>query len=112
MSKSHTHFVGVGDTLTPIGVTLKQGGTAVDVTGLTIKCKLVNADTDAVVTDWTTTGASIVSATAGTVQYDFAAADVASAGTFYLYFRVYSGAEFDTYPSDGRKLKIEVTNSA
>ncbi len=45
----------------------------------------------------------------GAVQYDFQTADVDSAGTFGLYFRVYSGSEFDTFPCDGRRLEVVVT---
>ena len=47
-------------------------------------------------------------ATTGKVQYDFQTADVASAGTFYGWFTVYSGTEHDTYPVGGRKLVIEI----
>ena len=35
----------------------------------------------------------------GLVKYDWQASDVASAGTFRLYFNVYSGSEYDTFPT-------------
>lgn len=36
----------------------------------------------------------------GMVLYDWQTADVANTGTFRLYFNVYSGSEYDTYPSN------------
>lgn len=46
----------------------------------------------------------------GQVAYAFQAADVAAAGTFWLWFRVYSGSVYDTFPMDGRKLQVEITD--
>lgn len=37
----------------------------------------------------------------GLVLYDFQTADVAAVGTFRLYFNVYNGAEYDTFPTCG-----------
>ena len=109
---SNTHTISVGDTLTPLAVQLKQrdaNGTlsAVVLTGLTVKFQMVNSAGSTVVAE-TTTGVTVVDATTGKVQYDFQAADVATKGTHYAWFTVYSGAEKDTYPAGGRKLVIEI----
>lgn len=47
----------------------------------------------------------------GTVQYDFQAADVDTAGTYWLWFGLYSGSERETVPHDGRRLRIEVVTA-
>lgn len=183
----NTHRVGVGDTLTPLGLTLFQGGEPVNLAGKTVK--VVGRKNDA--TEWfaerttgvtsqdslgitvtadastdrftatdhrlksgdivrfSTTGTLPAGVEAGTnyvvyrptqhtfqvcdpgtptteidlttagtptitciplgrVTIDLQTADVATAGTFWLWVRVYSGSEFDTFPMDGRKLQVEV----
>ena len=98
-----------GDTLTPLGATLKQrisgGLQAVNLTGKTVKAEVRNAAGTVVVAE-TTTGVVVVSASTGQVSYDFpSGASALPAGTYYVYF-VVSGAggeatEFDTYPTAG-----------
>lgn len=111
------HYVTDLDSLTPIGRTLKQGGTAVNGTGLTLQTKLVN-DAGAVIHDWTATGASWVTASEGKAKYDWQSADLTAfqaaqdAAVFWMWFRVASGSEYDTFPHDGRKLKIVVKKAA
>jgi hypothetical protein len=110
------HRIGIGDTLTPLGVQLKQLSTsgvltAVDLSGLTVKITLVN-EAGTVVVNEGTTGVTVTDATNGKVQYDFQTADVATAGTYYGWFTVYSGTEKDTYPVGGRKLVIEISARA
>ena len=101
-----THHVTKGDTATPLGATLTQGGSARDLTGETVEFKLVRDD-GLVKLNWT--AASIVTATSGTAQYDFQAADVSEAGEFWGYFRAKtSGGEYSTFPSDGRKLRVVI----
>ena len=104
------HTITVGDTLTPLGAQLLQRDSngalsAVDLTDKTVKFFMVDEDGTDVVAE-TTTGVSVTDATSGQVQYDFAPADVDTAGTFYGWFRVYSDDEYDTYPAGGRKLCI------
>ena len=109
------------DSLTPIGRTLTKGGEAIDGTTLTLETKLV-ADDDTVIHNWATTGASWSSAAAGEAQYDWQAADLtafqaaADGAIFWLWFRTKvtgaSPAEYDTFPHDGRKLKIVVKKAA
>lgn len=47
----------------------------------------------------------------GSVTYDFASGNVDEAGTYWLWFVVTDGSsEKDTFPHDGRKVKIEVVD--
>jgi hypothetical protein len=111
------HYLTDLDSLTPLGRTLKRAGAAIDGSTLTLETKLV-ADSGSVVHDWTTTGASWQSASSGKAQYDWQAADLAAfqaaadGAAFWFWFRVSSGGEFDTFPHDGRKLKIVVKKAA
>jgi hypothetical protein len=110
------HRIGVGDTLTPLGCQCMQENTsgvlaAVSLSGLTPKFTMVNS-VGTVIVNEATTGVSVIDAAAGKVQYDFQTADVATAGTFYGWFTVYSGTEHDTYPVGGRKLVIEISARA
>ena len=98
-----------GDTLTPIGATLKQrisgGLQAVNLTGKTVKVTVRNSDGTEAIAE-TTTGVTVVDATAGQVSYDFpSGASALAAGTYYVYFVVYGSGgestEFDTYPTAG-----------
>ena len=115
------HYLTDLDSLTPIGRTLKQGGAAIDGSSKTLETKLAS-DAGAVVHDWATTGASWSSASAGKAQYDWQSADLAAfqaaadGAVFWFWFRVKatgaSPAEYDTFPHDGRKLKIVVRKAA
>ena len=110
---TEVHRISVGDTLTPLGCQLKQKDdngslSAVVLTGLTVKFTLVNSAGTVVVNE-ATTGVTVTDAATGKVSYDFQAADVITAGTFYGWFSVYSGSEKDTYPAGGRKLVIEIS---
>jgi len=112
-----THKITDLDSLTPIGRTLKRGGSAIDGTALTLQTKLVS-DAGTVIHDWTATGASWSVAASGKAQYDWQPADLtafqaaADGAVFWLWFRVASGGEYDTFPHDGRKLKIVVNKAA
>lgn len=106
----------VGDTLTPLGAQLKAssstGGYAVvDLTGLTVKFKMVNSSGTVVVAE-TTAKVTVISATDGTVTFDFSSSHVATAGDYYAWFKTYSGTEVDTYPVDGRKFHLVIMASA
>jgi hypothetical protein len=110
------HSISVGDTLTPLAVQLKQKDVngaiaAVSLVGATVKFTLVNS-VGTVIANEVTTGVSVTDQATGKVQYDFQAADVVAAGTFYGWFTVYSGTEKDTYPAGGRKLVIEISARA
>ena len=115
------HTIAQGDSLTPLGATLKRKQTdgsltAIDLTGLTVKATIVNTDETVEMAE-TTTGVTVVTAASGIVQYDFASgASALAVGTYYLYFVVYgAGAEStekDTYPTPGEDLKLQVVVTA
>ena len=96
---SNIHTVRVGDTLTPLGVELLQNGTAVNLTGKTVKVLSYNAATGVAVVAETTTGVTVTSASLGLVAWDLPSAQVTTAGRYKVYFRVYSSDERDTYPA-------------
>jgi len=105
-----THDRHVGDLRTVLPVTLVQPNatgvdTAVNLTGLTVKFKMVDEDGTAAVSE-TTTGVTVVTAASGTVNYDFSAAGVDTAGRYYGYFTVYNGSETDHFPVLARDLVI------
>jgi hypothetical protein len=110
------HTVTVGDTLSPLNVQLMQKDTtgvlaSVDLTGKVVRFFMVNSAGTSVVAE-TVENVTVTDATAGQVQYDFQAADVDTAGTYYGWFRVYDDTEYDTYPSGGRKLTILIVAAA
>jgi hypothetical protein len=110
------HKIGVGDTLTPLASQLWQQNasgvlTVVNLAGLTCKFTMVSSAGTVIVNE-ATTGVTVTDATTGKVQYDFQTTDVATAGTYYAWWTVYSGTEHDTYPVGGRKLVIEISARA
>lgn len=107
----------VGDTRTVLPVTLKQpdstGALAVvDLTGLgTPTFRMVNAadGTDAIAD--TATGVDVVSAAAGTVNYQFSSGGVDTAGVFWGTFTVTDTAKTDAFPVSMRGLKIVIDSA-
>ena len=85
--------------------------TAVNLTGLTVKFKMVDESGTVVVAE-TQTGVSVVTAASGTVNYDFSAAGVDAAGTYYGYFVVYDSGESDHFPVRSRDLKIRIDDDS
>lgn len=104
------HIRHVGDTRTALAAALKYRGdaglAAVDLTGLTVKFKMVNAATDVEKIAETSTGVTVTNAATGLVQYDFSAAGVDEPGKFYGYFVVYDAGESDHYPVEPEHLVI------
>lgn len=91
-----THYHNLGDTLTPIQAQLLIDGYPYSgLSGKSVEFKMVN-DAGTTKVDWT--AGSIVDANLATVQYDFASADVDTAGTYWAWFRVVDGSEYDTWP--------------
>jgi hypothetical protein len=111
MNELQTHTITLGDTLTPLAVTLTQSDSPVNLTGKTVKFQMV-AHNGAIVIAETSDNVSIVAPTQGRVNYDFQAADVDTLGTYWAWFTVYVGAERDTFPVDGRKLRIDIVAAA
>lgn len=104
-NREQTVHITKGDTLTPLRRTLYQGGEVVNLTGKTVTFRMVD---DAGTEKVAATSATVDDATAGEVSYSWAAGDVDTAGTYYGYFIVTSSAKDDTFPHDGKKLKIIV----
>lgn len=105
------HHVHVGDTLRPLGATLKRDvagvPTAVDLTGKTVKFAMFTTAGVAVVAE-TTAGVSVTDAEAGKVEYDFQSADVATVGTYYAYFIVEAASEQETFPPEQGRMQVVV----
>lgn len=97
------HELTLGDTLTPLAMQIRSGGTVVNLTGKTVKVSMVS-EAGLVVVAETTTGVTISDATSGYVEYDFQTGDIDEAGNYYLFAHVYSGGEKDTYPPNGLKV--------
>ena len=101
----------VGDTRTTLSVTLQQPDSTgtlqpVNLSGLTVEFSMVNAATGATKIAKTATGITVVSAAAGTVNYDFSAAGVDTAGIFWGTFTVTQSGETDAFPVKSQDLKI------
>lgn len=106
-----THRRRTGDRRTVLPVTLKQpdeAGTlqAVNLTGLSVEFAMVNAATGAVKIAQTSTGVTVVTAASGTVNYDFSAAGVDTAGVYWGTFVVIQSGEEDSFPVMQQGLKI------
>ena len=103
----------VDDTRTLLYATLVQPNasgvdTAVNLTGLTVKFKMVDAADGTVVIAETATGVTVETAASGTVKYDFSAAGVNVAGVFHAWFVVYDGIESDHFPVRRQGLKVMI----
>ena len=103
----------VGDLRTVLPVTLKQAdesGTlqAVNLTGLSVEFMMLNSATGAVKIAQTSTGVTLVTAASGTVNYDFSAGGVDTAGVYWGTFVVIQGGEEDSFPVMQQGLKIMI----
>ena len=100
----------VGDTVSALAVTLEQlnvsgVATAVNLTGKTVKVRMVDAEgTDKIAL--TATGVTVTTAASGEVQYDFSSGGVDTAGRFYFYWIVTTSGETETFPVEPRELII------
>ena len=106
-----THRRRVGDTRTVLPVALVQPNTsgvltAVDLTGLTVAFKMVNAATGATEIALTSTGVTVTTAATGQVQYDFSGAGVDTAGVYWGTFVVTQSGETDAFPVRTQDLRI------
>jgi uncharacterized protein (AIM24 family) len=82
--------------------------TAVNLTGLTVQFKMVNAATGATEIALTSTGITVTTAATGQVQYDFSGAGVDTAGVYWGTFVVTEGGETDAFPVIQKDLKIVI----
>ena len=106
-----THRRRVGDTRTVLPVALVQPNTAgvltaVDLTGLTVAFKMINAATGATEIALTSTGVTVTTAATGQVQYDFSGAGVDTAGVYWGTFVVTQSGETDAFPVRTQDLRI------
>ena len=107
----------VGDTRTALPVALKQPDStgalvAVDLTGLgTPTFSMVNAADGTTAIAATTTGVGVVSAAAGTVNYQFSSGGVDVAGVFWGTFVVTDTAKTDAFPVATQGLKIVIDSA-
>lgn len=107
----------VGDTLRPLAVALTQEdeagvSAAVDLTGLVVKFKMVNAGDGSVAVALTTTGVSITDADNGEVEYDFLTGNTITAGVYWGYFVVVDGVETDHFPVGPERYKILIDSDS
>jgi hypothetical protein len=111
------HYAGSGDSLTPLGATLKQKNTAgrlvaVNLTGRVVTAIVRDVDGALVIAE-TSTGVSVISAADGQVAYDFPTPPAnLPDGWYFVQFRVYGtggeAGEYDTYPAPDPKLRMRV----
>ena len=106
-----THRRRVGDTRTALPVALVQPNTsgvltAVDLTGLTVQFKMLNAATGTTEIALTSTGVTVTTAASGQAQYDFSGAGVDTAGVYWGTFVVTQGGETDAFPVRMQDLRI------
>ena len=101
----------VGDLRTVLPVTLQQPdstGTlaAINLTGLTVTFKMINAADGSTKIAATSTGVSVVSAAAGTVNYDFSSGGVNAAGVYWGTFLVTESGQTAAVPVRQKDLRI------
>ena len=80
--------------------------TAVDLTGLTVAFKMINAATGATEIALTSTGVTVTTAATGQVQYDFSGAAVDTAGVYWGTFVITQSSETDSFPVRTQDLRI------
>jgi hypothetical protein len=103
------HSRHLGDTEVAIAATLQRpDGTAVDVTNLTVRFKMVDLGGTVKVAE-TADNVSVTDASNGACQYDPQAADVNTAGTYHGYFTAEDGSgNKDTFPVVRGDLEVRI----
>ena len=108
---AQVHRRRVGDLRTVLPVTLQQPDStgvlaAINLTGLDVTFKMINAADGSTKIAATATGVSVVSAAAGTVNYDFSSGGVDAAGVFWGTFLVTESGQTDAVPVRQKDLRI------
>lgn len=89
-----------GDTAPSIDFTVTRAGSAVDLTGATVKFKISRDDTSTRTNDAANT-CTVVSATGGTCTYDFSSGDLPVAGTYSCDLEItHSSGAVETNPQN------------
>lgn len=102
-----TYDIHIGDGRTPFKATLLQGGSPVNLSGLTVKFKLITADGSVLLAE-TVTGVTVLVAADGTVQYDFSTLAPHTESELYGYFIVINGIKTDHFPVKHRELRFRI----
>ena len=110
------HTVAVGDSLTPLGAQLLQTNTsdalaAASLSGKTVKVTITDKNNTEILAE-TETGVTVVDTDNAYVKYDLpTGVSALPAGHYFVWFRVYSGDERDTYPAPERvkRMQLDVT---
>jgi hypothetical protein len=99
----------VNDTKVALAATLtRPDGTAVDLTGLTVKFKMVARNNTVKVAE-TAANVTVTDAAAGAVEYAFQSADVDTAGRYHAYFITIDGSgNRDTFPVHEDHLEVKI----
>ena len=110
---AQVHRRRVGDLRTVLPVTLQQPdstGTlaAINLTGLTVSFKMINAADGTTKIATTGTGVTVVTAASGTVNYDFSSGGVDAAGVYWGTFLVTEAGQTDAVPVRAKDLKIVI----
>ena len=110
---AQVHRRRVGDLRTVLPVTLQQPdstGTlvAINLAGLTVAFKMVNAADGTTKIATTGTGVTVVTAASGTVNYDFSSTGVDAAGVYWGTFLVTESGQTDAVPVKAKDLKIVI----
>ena len=110
---AQVHRRRVGDLRTVLPVTLQQPdstGTlaAINLTGLTVTFKMINAADGTTKIATTGTGVTVVTAVSGTVNYDFSSTGVDAAGVYWGTFLVTEAGQTDAVPVKAKDLKIVI----
>jgi len=112
---AQVHRRRVGDLRTVLPVTLQQPDSsgalaAINLTGLSVTFKMINAADGSTKIAATSTGVTVVTAASGTVNYDFSSGGVDEAGVFWGTFLVTESGQTDAVPVQPTDLVIEISS--
>ena len=114
---AQVHRRRVGDLRTVLPVTLQQPDSsgalaAINLTGLDVTFKMINAADGTEKIAATSTGVTVVTAADGTVNYDFSSGGVDIAGVFWGTFLVTESGQTDAVPVRQKDLKIVIDSDS
>lgn len=103
-----TFYVKQNDTSPAMLATLQDAdGNAIDITGSSVRFHMRAIGSPQTIVD---ASATIVTADAGLVRYDWDAADTDTIGSYQAEFEVtYADASIETFPNDGY-IRVEITD--